>query len=248
MHETRPVPRYQRIKQQILSRIAAGDLTPGDLVPSENKLVQQLGVSRMTVHRALRELTVEGFLVRVQGTGTFVAEAQPPAELLELRNIADEISGRGRQHSQRLELLEAVPAQSEVARAMEIAPGEQVFHSVLVHMADGEPVQVEDRYVNPAVVPDYMKVDFQHHTPNEHLMKVAPLSEVEHVVEAVLPADWEQKLLGISSSEPCLQLRRRTWAEQKVVTTVRLIHPGKTHRFGTRFAFHGAGKPRRSFV
>lgn len=243
MREPGPIPRYQRIKQQITRRIEAGELAPGDQVPSENMLVRQLGVSRMTANRALRELTSEGLLVRVQGSGTFVAETRPPADLLELRNIADEIRASGRRPSQRLELLETVSADAELARDMEVAPGAELFHSIIVHMADGAPVQIEDRYVNPAVAPDYMKMDFDHRTPNEILMQVAPRYEAEHIVEAVRPRDWEQDLLGIGANEPCLQLRRRTWSGGKVVTRVRLLHPGHSHRFGARFAGQGIGAP-----
>ena len=67
-----PVPRYRRIKEHIVRHIEAVEWRAGDQVPSERKLVKQLKVSRMTVNRALRELTHEGLLVRVQGTGTFV--------------------------------------------------------------------------------------------------------------------------------------------------------------------------------
>ncbi|MCP5368777.1 MAG: GntR family transcriptional regulator, partial [Hyphomicrobiales bacterium] len=72
-----PIPQYQRIKRHIMRLIDGGGLGPGDRVPSENALVRELGVSRMTVNRALRELTAAGLLVRVQGTGTFVAERRP---------------------------------------------------------------------------------------------------------------------------------------------------------------------------
>ncbi len=60
-------------------------------LPSENELVTALGVSRMTVHRALRELTSEGYLLRIQGVGTFVAPPKPQSALIEINNIASEI-------------------------------------------------------------------------------------------------------------------------------------------------------------
>src|SRR5690606_38136241 len=93
-----PVPHYRRIKEHIVRHIEAGEWRAGDQVPSESTLVKQLKVSRMTVNRALRELTHEGLLVRVQGTGTFVAERRPLFNLVELRNIAEEIASRGQRH------------------------------------------------------------------------------------------------------------------------------------------------------
>src|SRR3546814_15779796 len=64
----------------IVTRILGGDWPEGNRVPSENELTRELSVSRMTVHRALRELTTEGWLERVQGAGTFVAPPKPQSE------------------------------------------------------------------------------------------------------------------------------------------------------------------------
>lgn len=69
-----PLPIYARVKAMVADKILCGEWRPNDRVPSETELVQQLGFSRMTINRALRELTAEGLLVRMQGVGTFVAE------------------------------------------------------------------------------------------------------------------------------------------------------------------------------
>jgi len=235
-------PIYQKIKSSIIDHIIAGDWVTGEKIPSENIFAAQTGASRMTVNRALRELTQEGFLVRVQGLGTFVAERDPPGELLELRNIADEIRESGRSYKALLTVLQTISADERIARSMEVPPGTKIFHSIIVHKADDEAVQVEDRYVNPICAPDYLQVDFSSTTPNEHLMKVAPVSEVEHIVEAVLPKRNTLKLLEISANEPCLVLHRRTWSEGHVASTADLIHPGSKFRIGTRFDYR-SGRP-----
>ncbi|WP_153016042.1 GntR family transcriptional regulator, partial [Pseudomonas savastanoi] len=67
-----PAPLYARVKQMIALQIQNGTWPPHHRVPSESELVTQLGFSRMTINRALRELTAEGLLVRMQGVGTFV--------------------------------------------------------------------------------------------------------------------------------------------------------------------------------
>lgn len=69
-----PAPFYEKVKQEISEKIASGIWQPHDRIPSEAELVAQYGFSRMTINRALRELTDEGLLVRLQGVGTFVAE------------------------------------------------------------------------------------------------------------------------------------------------------------------------------
>ena len=66
---------YEDIKALLRSRIEQGELAAGDRVPSEHELGRQLGVSRHRTRLALRELEVEGYVVRRRGSGTFVAPA-----------------------------------------------------------------------------------------------------------------------------------------------------------------------------
>src|SRR3569833_4296296 len=94
--------RYLQVKKFVLARISSGTLAVGDRVPSENELVRELDVSRMTANRALRELAADGVLVRVAGVGTFVAEPRVKAPPLEVRNIADEIRARGHEHQAKI--------------------------------------------------------------------------------------------------------------------------------------------------
>lgn len=243
-----PTPRYRRVKEYIVKHIEAGDWRAGDQVPSESTLVRLLKVSRMTVNRALRELTHEGLLVRVQGTGTFVAEKRPIFNLVELRNIAEEIRERGQRHSARVELLKSEKSTPEVARELGLSAGASIYHSLLVHMADGIPLQVEDRFVNPQTAPGYLQADFEAVTPNEFLMRAAPASEVEHIVEAAMPDARIRKLLKMAASEPCLRLRRRTWSGSQIVSAATLWYPGHVHRFATRFSYRADGTSKRTYL
>jgi GntR family histidine utilization transcriptional repressor len=68
--ENDSTPLYAGVKQVILDRIQSGEWPPKYRVPSENELVVELGVSKMTANRALRELANEGELVRIQGVGS----------------------------------------------------------------------------------------------------------------------------------------------------------------------------------
>lgn len=235
-HDTAPL--YAGVKQMILDRIHSGEWPPKFRVPSENELVSELGVSKMTANRALRELANEGELVRIQGVGSFVAERKGYSALFEVRNIADEIAERGHLHDASVIVLASEMASPEVADALDLEIAAPVFHSLVVHSENGVPVQIEDRFVNPAAAPDYLTQDFSSLTPNAYLTSAAPLSGSEHVVEAVMPQAWECKLLTILRSEPCLSIRRRTWSGQHVVSTARLIYPASRYRLETR-----SGKP-----
>ena len=231
-----PAPLYARVKQMIAQQIHSGRWLPHQRVPSESELVTQLGFSRMTINRALRELTAEGLLVRMQGVGTFVAVPKTQSALFEVHNIADEIAARGHVHRCQVVLLGEAAAGSVRAADLELAEGQPVFHSLIVHYENDIAVQIEDRYVNPSVAPDYLKQDFAVQTPYAYLSQVAPLTEGEHVVEAILAEPEECRWLQIEPGEPCLLIRRRTWSGRQPVTAARLIHPGSRHSLEGRFS------------
>jgi len=185
--ENDATPLYAGVKQIILDRIHSGEWPPKYRVPSENELVVELGVSKMTANRALRELASEGELVRIQGVGSFVAERKGVSALFEVRNIAEEIAERGHAHEAAVIVLAQETASPEMADALGLEIGSAVFHSLVVHSENGVPVQIEDRHVHPDAAPDYLTQDFRSKTPNAYLSEVAPLTGSEHIVEAVMP-------------------------------------------------------------
>jgi len=229
-------PLYQQIKNEISARITQNEWPAGQKLPSENELVRSLNISRMTIHRALRELAHEGLVNRVHGVGTFVAEKQKHASLLELQDIAEEIQLSGRVHSTRKLLLKTEKASSDVASKMELDKITTVFHLKTVHSQDGIPVQLEDRYVNPALVPDFMSVDLTETTATRYLMELFKPDEMEHVVQAILPHKKIARILRMEPTNPCLQLTRRTWKDDRVVTLVTMIYPGNRYDLGARYA------------
>lgn len=233
-----PQPLYIRIKRYIYEKIDNGHWLPGTRIPSENELVEIFGVSRMTINRALKELTGEGLLNRLQGVGTFVAVPKPQIALLEVRSISDEIAEWGGRHNSLVHHLAEEEANPDLAGAMGLETGARVFHSILVHRDGEDPVQISDRYVNPAAAPDYLDQDFTRITPNQYLMEVAPLQQAEHVLEAIRPDGTMQRLLAIDPDEPCLLLHRRTWSFGLVATKNRFVYPGSRYRLGGRFTPH----------
>jgi len=227
-------PQYQKIKQFITDHIDNGEWTTGYRVSSDNVLATQFGVSRMTANRAMRELTDVGILTRIAGVGTFVAEHVPQTPLFEIKNIAEEIESRGHHYSAVLHTLIEEPASQDVALELKIPIETHIYHSLLVHCENEIPVQLEDRFVNPDRVPQYINQDFSHITPNAYLTVTAPLTEVEQIIEAILPDALTQQLLSIDADQPCLLIHRRTWSGS-LVSSARLIHPGNRYRMGGRF-------------
>ena len=228
-------PRYQQLKELIISRIATGDLKPEDRVPSENELVESMRVSRMTANRALRELTDEGYVNRVAGRGTFVADFRSGSHVLEVTSIADEIASRGHQHACTVIRASRQHARGEIARALHVEQGSDVFHLLLVHYENGIPVQVEDRYVVADFAPQCLQQDFEQVTPSAYLTSISPLQEAEQVVRASKPNAFVRRRLQMAADEPSLVVLRRTWSQARPVTFARLHHPGSRYELSGRY-------------
>ncbi len=71
MPNSRDVPKYQWIRDEILSWIEAGSISPGDKLPIESDLATQFSASRQTIRQAVGELVTKGYLERIQGSGTY---------------------------------------------------------------------------------------------------------------------------------------------------------------------------------
>jgi len=228
-------PLYLKVKRHILENIGSGKWATASRVPSENEIVKSFGVSRMTANRALKELRDEGVLVRIAGVGSFVADRHARAHPLQIRSIADEIRERGHVHRAEIVSLERVRAVAELAEDFGIAARSELFCSVIVHFENDRPVQLEDRYVQPKLAPDYLTMDFSRTTPHDYLIKVAPLQEVEHLLRAVMPDERTRKLLAMKRDEPCLLMIRRTWTAGQIASVARLYYPGSRYEMSGRF-------------
>lgn len=230
-------PKFSVIKKFICDNIESGSWPQHSKVPSENELAEQFSVSRMTARRALQELTEQGVLVRSQGAGTFVATFKSQSSLLEIKNIADEIQARGHQHRAEQLSLEVVDVNDQIAILLGVNTNETIYFSQVLHFENDEAIQLEQRYVNGSLVPSYLAQDFNQITPHEFLSSEAPLTEATHEIEAIQAKTDICQLLNIEHSQPCLQVKRRTWSNQGVVSAAILTSPGNKYRLGSHLVF-----------
>jgi GntR family histidine utilization transcriptional repressor len=226
----RQPPRYQQIKHYLLDNIQTGHFPVDHKIPPEEQLAVTFGVSRMTANKAIRDLVQEGYLVRQPGIGTFVTDRRSESPLAEVNNIADEVRSRGHDYTNRVLRCEPLNADDEIALRMGVRIGTKLFHSILVHLENGLPIQLEDRYVNPRWVPGYLEADFSQHTPNEVLVAACPITDMEHIVEAVLVDAQTAEWLEVDSQLPCLSVHRRTWSGDRLISYAHLLHPGDRYK------------------
>lgn len=131
------VPLYQQVRQILLQRIARGEWQPGDLLPAEPKLGQELGVSPGTVRKALDELAAEKLVVRRQGRGTFVAAQTPDSALFHFFQLVDAEGRRVVPTSHELARAQGT-ATAEEQRRLALEPGTPVVRIERLRSIDGE--------------------------------------------------------------------------------------------------------------
>lgn len=229
--------RYQQIKSALLNKISEGEMQSGDRVLSENQLAEVYQVSRMTARRALSELVTEGILARSQGIGTFVSDHRPMSSMLEIRGIQDEIKQRGHKYSCSVLSKHSIMANEQQSAWLDVALLSEIFHTQIVHVENGRPVQLEDRLVNPLWAPDYLQQNFMLTSANHYLSQVAPLTQADHIVEAILPDPLLATRLDIPLTQPCLKVSRRTYSVKGIVSYALLYHPGNRYRLGSHLEF-----------
>ena len=225
-----------RIRTLILSRIQDGSWQGGHKIPSEAEIMAQFSASRMTVHRAIKELAAEGHLYRQRGRGTFVADRIPRSQLLEIGDIAEEIGRRGGVYFAELKRLALEPLSPLTTYIFGCERAGHIGRSTVVHFEDGAPLQLEDRWVDLVMAPGYLDIDFSTTTAYRFLMQAAPLQKAEHQLTAVLPSPEQKRYLVIQANEPCLLLKRKTWSAGHLVSYAELLYPGSRYSFGGVFS------------
>lgn len=226
---------YEQIKRLLEQQITTGVWTAGERVPGEEELARHFGIARMTVHRALRELTDAGFIVRRRRAGSFVATPPAPAAVLEIVDMAKAIPQRGQTYTYECLLDETISATPEIAERLGLLPGNAVQHIRCRHLGDSHTVQLEERWINLALLPEARDQDFSTTGPGGWLLSVAGWTEAEHTICAISADDDTAELIDVETGSACLILERRTFQDDQVVTLARLTHPGDRHRFKQRF-------------
>ncbi|MEA5455469.1 GntR family transcriptional regulator [Sinomonas sp. JGH33] len=157
MIENSQIPKHEQL-HAILLRIAKDELGPGERVPSERTLMDQFGVSRITVRAAIGRLVNEGHLVRVPGKGTFVSEGAVQSTL-HLASFTQEMEAQGHKPSTIvLEAAQLLPP-AATAKALGLGRTQEAYHLRRLRLADGRPVSVDDAWYNASLVEGLLDID-----------------------------------------------------------------------------------------
>ena len=218
---------WQSIQDEVLRRIHAREWSPGTVIPNEADLAQEFGCARATVNRALRALADAGILERRRKAGTRVALHPVSRATVDIPVIRQEITARGHTYTyQRLSRTVTRPPLAIAHRLCTAAPCDGL-HVTALHLADGTPFVLEDRWINLATAPSAATQDFDTLSANEWLLSTIPYThgDIRFSAEAATPQ--EAALLHTTPGAPVFVVERITWDHARTITTARLCYaPG----------------------
>ncbi|HBO34846.1 MAG TPA: hypothetical protein DD636_08980 [Anaerolineaceae bacterium] len=151
------IPQYIRIREELRGRILSGDLSRGSKLPSEEELSTSYGVSRMTLRQSMSDLVDEGLLYRKHGVGTFVALQHFARDHSYLQNFFENSRQSGLLVDEKILEMSVVPARFQVAKALELAEGDQVIRLKTLRIVEGNPVTIHEAFFSFEKFSDFVE-------------------------------------------------------------------------------------------
>jgi GntR family transcriptional regulator len=206
------VPYYHQIKEAVKALITSGELKPGDMLPSEFGLSEQLGISRLVVHRAYRELVTEGLLIRKRAKGTFVAPPMKRSYMVTgpLFSMTENLSADALEPSNKILLQEVIPSSEEIRNELKLPVGTQIIHLRNLRLAKQLPLAIEEMYFSYDRFPALATLDLNNcsvYITLEKLYDALP-QEALDLITADSATGQEARLLGTNKGAPVMRLKR----------------------------------------
>lgn len=209
----RAAPIYLQIAEDIENQIRSGRFPVGHRFPAEPVLAASFGVSRLTLRSALTVLEHRGLIDRIVGRqgGTFVREPPVERDLTTFAGFTDQMRRSGVKASAQVYETNRLPADPEVAEALEIENGEAVLAIERVRLANGRPIAIEHSWFPEADFPDLLD-----HPLDGNLYDVLAAygrtpTHGREMLEPVLAEGTPAERLGVSAGTPLLLVERTAY-------------------------------------
>jgi GntR family transcriptional regulator len=198
-----PIPLYYQLKEILLEEIKHTET--GSDFPTELELCKHFDISRPTVRQAINELVVEGYLQRIKGKGTFIAEPKIKQDfLIVLKSFTEEMQEKGLVPTTKVLGLEKIPCDDRVSEALNIPVGSEVIQLKRLRFANNIPIVLVVTFLPSVKLPNILSTDFE----NESLYRIIEeeygytIDRARRTLEARVAGEDEAELLGIKEGDP----------------------------------------------
>lgn len=225
-------PLYRQLQEGIRRAVADGRLRPNEALPAERDIATGIGVSRVTVRKAIQALVADGVIRQRHGSGNFIAEAATRVQmgLSHLKSFTEDMESRGSFTSSRWLERSVGTVNPDEAMQLRLSPGEQVTRLFRLRLANSRPMAIERAVVPASILPDASAVDASLYAA----MQVSghrPVRALQRMTAANLGAE-DAALLGLDPGAAALSILRLCFdADDKAVEFTRSLYRGDAYDF-----------------
>jgi GntR family transcriptional regulator len=204
------VPLYHQVYLVLRENIRNGVYGAGS-IPTESELCTSFGVSRITIKRAMQELTKEGLVVRQRGRGTFVLESSRLPQ--HKRDSLDDLLRNVMAIGATTEMLRLdcgmVPAPPDVAAKLECAVGAMIFSTNQIRKAGGQPIAIIKAYVPSDVAERLLHRDTSAQPMLAQLQQAGvAVARADQAITATIADPTTAQALSVDVGAPVIRLTR----------------------------------------
>ena len=199
-------PMYRQIADALREKITAGELKPGDALPTESSLQETFSVSRVTVRQALKLLTEEQIIESIQGSGSYVREERVNYDIYQLTGFYEKLADRNVDTHSDVKTFEVIKADVKLAETLNIRPDDKVWHVKRVRFIKQKPVNLEETWMPLAMFADLtweVMENSKYHYIEQVKKMVIDRSEQELV--PIMPSQEAIDALALDPAKPILE-------------------------------------------
>ncbi|WP_066370847.1 GntR family transcriptional regulator [Neobacillus fumarioli] len=233
INKNSPIPIYYQLGEQIKALIEKGELKPGDALPPEREFAEKYQISRMTVRQAFTKLVNEGYLYRMQGKGTFVAERKIEQLLQGVTSFSEDMKARGLEPSSELIRFEMHPSAAPIAEQLSIDESDPVYEIERIRLADGVPMALETSYLPVKLVKglteQIVNQSIYSYIEEELHLKIDSATQV---IESSIASQKDANLLKINIGAPVMLIQQNSYLKDGTpVELVKSVYRADRYKF-----------------
>lgn len=203
------IPLYQQVKDVLTNKISKKIWKSGDLIPTEQELIDEFKVSRTTIRKAISEMVQENLLKKQQGRGTTVNNHVFISSLRSLTGFAEEVIGKGYLTSSKLISAEDRKDLYTEKKILQLSENESVTLIKRIRFVEDNPVALERTSWPNEIGKILQKQDLNNAKYYQILEKYGfYLKKANETISAVNATPYEAELLGITGGEALLEMTR----------------------------------------
>ncbi len=195
--------KYVQIEDYFIHNIENGNYELNRLLPSEAELCDQFSTSRMTVNKAMTNLSNRGYIRRIPGNGSFVDDAynNPKSDLIQKHSLSDEIRAFGMEPGSQLLDYQIIKGKDnrQIAKELNVKDDEFIHYFVRLRTGDGKPVVLSYTYINYSLLPNFdircLEGSFNAYISEQGIIRSSGYTEFS----AVLPDEKQAEIIGSSN-------------------------------------------------